>query len=193
MQNLQHKQIAFDLDTNLLSKYYPNSNWRNAYRDIEKFMNTNDFKSRQGSVYESTNKISYAKVDKLIDNLIKKYPWLNVCMRDCVVTNITYKYSLNHLFDKNANIPMRSTYKNTSDYPEKKHIQELRKNGFQPSKDILKKMQQLDALSGKYVDLKEIRDIYKNMHTEISSECKKLANEIGQTLKSQELERVTYR
>ena len=35
------KQIAFDLDTKMLEKYYPTENWRNAYEDIKKHMKAN--------------------------------------------------------------------------------------------------------------------------------------------------------
>lgn len=193
MKNIQNKQIAFDLDTNLLKKYYPTSHWENAYHDIERFMKSNGFKDRQGSVYESIDKISFAKVDRLIENLIKKHPWINVCMRDCVVTNIAYKYTLNHLFDKNADISVRSTYQAVNKLSEKQHIKELKQNGFQPQKDIVSKMQQLDNISGRYINLKEIRDTFKDERKDVPTEFKKLADEIGHALRSQELMHVSYR
>ena len=47
------KQIAFDLDTASLKKYYPNKSWENAYNDIKRHMKNNGFEWQQGSVYVS--------------------------------------------------------------------------------------------------------------------------------------------
>ena len=49
------KQVAFDLDTKALEKYYPTDNWRNAYQDIRRDMLENEFVWQQGSVYTSTD------------------------------------------------------------------------------------------------------------------------------------------
>lgn len=43
----------------------------------------------------------------VIKAMIQAYPWTNVCMRDCVVTNIGRSHSQNYLFDRNAKIPPR--------------------------------------------------------------------------------------
>ena len=37
------KQIAFDLDTKALEKYYPTKSWNNAYEVIKKHMTNNGF------------------------------------------------------------------------------------------------------------------------------------------------------
>ena len=187
------KLLTFDLDTNELKKYYPTNNWHNAYEDIKKYMQKNGFEWIQGSGYMSKTPISTIRVYKIIGNFINNNPWINLCMRDCRVANIDSYSNLNILFNKSLNVPIRNTKQVVSNDAQKKHIQELKKNGFQPSKDILKKMEQLDTLSGKYVGLKEIRDIFKNKNPDVSPECKKFANEIGQTLKSQELTYVSYK
>ena len=101
------KQIAFDLDTNQLKKYYPNENWKNAYRDIKRVMEANGFTWRQGSIYISESGISSAFATKVVEELPKKLPWTNICMRDCVITNIGRSFSQNHLFDKEAGIKPR--------------------------------------------------------------------------------------
>lgn len=80
-----------------------------------------------------------------------------------------------------------SDQKVLSDINQKKHIQELKRNGFQPSKDMISKMQQMDNISGKYVGLKEIRDIFKGEKSDVSAECKKIADDIGKGLRAQEL------
>ena len=185
--------ISFDLDTNELKKYYPTDNWRNAYEDIKKYMLANGFDWLQGSGYISTKMMPAAKAHNIVNIFIQNNLWINKCMRDCRVFDVGKTNDLNVLFNKSLNVPIRSAKQIGNNNYQKQHIQELKKNGFQPSKDILKKMNQLDTLSGKYVGLKEIRDIFKTKNPDVFPECKKLANEIGQTLKSQELERVTYR
>lgn len=101
------KQITFDLDTNALKIYYPSDNWRNAYEVIKNHMRKNNFSWVQGSVYVSNKPISSFEVDVIMRNAVKKYPWLNKCMRDCKQTNVGKQYNLNHIFDKDADVPTR--------------------------------------------------------------------------------------
>lgn len=101
------KQIAFDLETSNLKIYYPKEKWQNAYYDIRIFMQNNGFEWQQGSVYISKKRMSIQNTSKLLGTLVDEYPWLNVCMRDCVVTNIGRSHSQNYLFDKNADIQPR--------------------------------------------------------------------------------------
>lgn len=98
------KQIAFDLDTGNLKKHYPKKHWRSAYADFKKFMVKNHFSWQQGSVYTSKKGMTPYEAYAVIRTMIQVYPWTNVCMRDCVVTNIGRSHSQNYLFDKNANI-----------------------------------------------------------------------------------------
>lgn len=98
------KQIAFDLDTEALKQYYPKGRFENAYYDIRSFMNKNGFIWQQGSVYVSKMPIPAAQTAKIIGKLALEQPWLNLCMRDCVVTNIGRTHSLNHVFDKDFDI-----------------------------------------------------------------------------------------
>ena len=102
------KQVAFDLDTKALEKYYPMDSWRNAYQDIRRDMTDNGFLWQQGSVYTSEKSIPNSKVTDVITRMVEAYPWLNVCMRDCVVTNIGKEHNKNNLFDKTVEIPERS-------------------------------------------------------------------------------------
>lgn len=104
---LIRKQIAFDLDTNALKLYYPTESWHGAYEVIKRHMTANGFLWQQGSVYVSEKSMSSINATKIIVALVKKNPWLNVCMRDCLVANIGAEHSQNYLFNKNARIPMR--------------------------------------------------------------------------------------
>lgn len=99
------KEIAFDLDTHQLKKYYPNKNWRGAYEDIRKFMLDNGFEWRQGSVYVSKTGKPFSEISKVLNHLSKQHQWLNHCVRDCTVANIgnihnqTYIFSDKKIFD----------------------------------------------------------------------------------------------
>lgn len=95
------KQIAFDLDTKALEIYYPTDSWQNAYEIIKRHMIKNGFSWLQGSVYVSQEPISTARVSSILDELVIKNPWLNLCMRDCRETNIGKEHSKNHIFDRN--------------------------------------------------------------------------------------------
>ena len=106
--------MTFDLDTNALRKYYPTSSWRNAYEIIKKHMRKNGFSWQEGSVYVSDKPVLDGDVVTLLRELVRENPWLNVCMRDCTLTNIGRQHSQNYLFDKNAKIPTREESKTST-------------------------------------------------------------------------------
>ena len=101
------KQIAFDLDTKALEKYYPSENWNNAYNVVRRHMTNNVFLWQQGSVYVSEKPITSTQITHILDELVGKNPWLNLCMRDCRETNIRRAHDKNHLFDKSVKVPTR--------------------------------------------------------------------------------------
>ena len=94
------KEIAFDLDTKQLQKYYPGQDWRKAYADIKKYMLKNGFSWRQGSVYVSDGLWTNPEITDYLDQLASNRPWLNVCMRDCTVTNVGRIHDQTYLFSK---------------------------------------------------------------------------------------------
>ena len=104
------KQLSFDLDTKQLKKYYPKRNWRKAYDDIKDFMLKNNFTWIQGLVYVTKENCQIIRIRKIIKQLLKQNPYLNVCMRDCVVTNIGKAHNLNNMFDKDMKIKKRSIH-----------------------------------------------------------------------------------
>jgi len=107
MSTLTRKQVAFDLNTNELKKFYPSNSWNKAYEDIKIHMTANGYRWQQGSVYVSKFPMSMINASKILSNLVRKFPWLNVCMRDCTITNISKEYSQKYIFDKNADVPIR--------------------------------------------------------------------------------------
>ena len=107
------KPIAFDLDTKALERYYPGESWNNAYEMIKRHMLKNDFSWLQGSVYVSTRSMTSTEVTNILDGLVVKYPWLNLCMRDCREANIGKEHSKNYIFDKSSNVPIREVSKHS--------------------------------------------------------------------------------
>ena len=105
------KQIAFDLDTKALEIYYPSNSWNNAYDVIKKHMTKNGFSWLQGSVYVSDRPMTTTEVTHILDELVIKNPWLNLCMRDCREPNIGKEHDKSHIFDKSANILTREEMK----------------------------------------------------------------------------------
>lgn len=101
------KQIAFDLDTKALETYYPSEHWRRSYEIIKRHMLRNGFTWSQGSVYVSIKPMSSAETARILGSLVKKNPWLNLCMRDCREANIGKEHSKNYIFDKNATVSVR--------------------------------------------------------------------------------------
>lgn len=132
---MQRKQIAFDLDTKMLEKYYPTENWRKAYEDIKDHMKDNGFQWQQGSVYVSVKSMTTSEVSDILMDLVEQNPWLNKCMRDCRETNIGRSHSKNKIFDKDADIPERdsSKAKESNDKTSKFNIKEMIKT----NKEIL--------------------------------------------------------
>lgn len=98
------KVIGFDLDTIALRTYYPYANWRKAYEDIKSYMIKKNFIWQQGSIYISQNPINNREAKLIVKDLICKNPWLNLCMRDCILADITKKHNLNYLFDKSFDL-----------------------------------------------------------------------------------------
>lgn len=93
-EKLSKKAINFDLDTNLLKKYYPNSNITYAYTEIKNFLLKNDFSHRQGSGYITNKNVSDFYIDKLVSKMAQKFPWLSKCIKEFDVTNIGETFSL---------------------------------------------------------------------------------------------------
>ncbi len=74
--------VTFDIDTNCLNDQYHNDSSTNAYGDIRKFMESNDFNWQQGSVYFGNETINAVKCVTTIQKLAKTYPWFSACVKD---------------------------------------------------------------------------------------------------------------
>ena len=74
--------VTFDIDTNYLGDQYHNDSSINAYGDIRKFMEANNFTWQQGSVYFGNEKVTAVSCVLTIQALAKKYSWFTACVKD---------------------------------------------------------------------------------------------------------------
>lgn len=94
MQTLNsRKAINFDLNNNLLKKYYPPKSYKNAWKDIKKFLLCSNFIHRQYSGYVSKTGISMADVGNILDEMSIKYHWFKKAVRRFDVTIVSDEYS----------------------------------------------------------------------------------------------------
>ena len=74
--------VLFDIDTNCLNDNYHGNSSTNAYGDIRKHMEANDFEWRQGSVYFGGKSIDAVKCVMVVQKLARLYPWFSSCVKD---------------------------------------------------------------------------------------------------------------
>ena len=87
------KAVNFDLNDNLLKKYYPSKSYKNAWRDIKRFLLKSNFVHRQYSGYVSNSEMSMAEVGNIIGKMSRKWTWLSKSVMQFDVTNVGEEYS----------------------------------------------------------------------------------------------------
>lgn len=87
-----YKSIEFDLDTKKLQEFY--KDYRTAYKDIRGFMNKHGYSHRQGSVYNSKDKLLETDILVLVDALKDFFPWASTCIKAFDVANIGQQHSM---------------------------------------------------------------------------------------------------
>ncbi|MBQ3541242.1 MAG: hypothetical protein IJA40_05815 [Phascolarctobacterium sp.] len=97
-----YKLITFDLDTKALEFYYPNKNWNNAYNEIRKFLEKNDFEHIQGSVYKSVIPLEHSDVSIRLRKLKKRFHWLDKSVNGISLTNIDIKVDISDMFSESS-------------------------------------------------------------------------------------------
>lgn len=97
MNDKTTKAVNFDLDTKALKIYYPRKHYRQAYRDIRKFMLDNGFTHRQWSGYNSKDKLSNSDVQRFVTKLSRTFPWLGKCVNRFDVTDIGEQHDLTYI------------------------------------------------------------------------------------------------
>ncbi|ERL03728.1 Virulence-associated protein D region [Mitsuokella sp. oral taxon 131 str. W9106] len=74
--------IAFDLDTDTLSKTYTGNSHTNAYTDIKNTLEKYGFIRQQGSVYFGNETVDAVKTVMAARKLASKYEWFEPSVRD---------------------------------------------------------------------------------------------------------------
>lgn len=74
--------IAFDLDTDTLSKTYGTQSYNNAYNDIKTCLAEYGFTRQQGSVYFGNESVDAVKTVMATQKLAKRYSWFGPSVRD---------------------------------------------------------------------------------------------------------------
>ena len=88
------RALNFDLEKDKLKAYYPKKDYRQAYRDIKKFLKKNGFVHRQWSGYRSIKKLSDRDIGALVGKMKNEFTWLPMCARRFDVTNVMNVYDL---------------------------------------------------------------------------------------------------
>ena len=87
-----YKSIEFDLDTKKLQEFY--KDYRTAYKDIRAFMTKHGYVHRQGSVYNSNEKLLETDILVLVDEIKEHFTWASTCIKAFDVANIGQQHSM---------------------------------------------------------------------------------------------------
>lgn len=85
---LDRKAFHFDLDNESVKRFYTGK--RNAWSDIQDFLESHSFEKPQYSGYESAENIvmSYQRAYGTIDEMMYKFPWFQKCVKAATFTEI---------------------------------------------------------------------------------------------------------
>lgn len=99
--NAKHfKALNFDLDTEKLKEAYSVKKYTKAYDEIRKFLKANGFNHRQGSGYNSKEKITTPQLMDILENLFEKYPKIKECVKKLDATNVGKDYDMLSMLDE---------------------------------------------------------------------------------------------
>jgi virulence-associated protein VapD len=92
--------IAFDMDTDTLSKLYQAVSYNNAYADIGKTLRDFGFSRQQGSVYFGDDTVDAVMCVVAVQTLTKQYSWFGPSVRDIRMLRIEDFNDLRPAIDK---------------------------------------------------------------------------------------------
>lgn len=96
--------IAFDLDTQMLTKTYHNESYNNAYADIEKTLIQHGFSKQQGSMYFGNTDSTAVDCTLAIMDLTSTYDWFAPSVKDVRMLRVEDNNDLKPIIEKTANI-----------------------------------------------------------------------------------------
>jgi len=74
--------ITFDIDTNCLNQQYTQEKYNNAYGEVRKFLESNNFTWQQGSTYFGNENINAVTCVTVVQKMAIKFPWFSACVKD---------------------------------------------------------------------------------------------------------------
>jgi virulence-associated protein VapD len=90
----RYKAINFDLSTKALIEVFGESNCRQAYNFIRRFLENRGFLHRQWSGYVSENAMGALEVTDVVIDLFEEQEWLLDCANRFDVTDIGKEYDM---------------------------------------------------------------------------------------------------
>ena len=94
--------IAFDFDTEILEKLYPNASWRNAYTDVRKYLEDNGFEHRQGSVYFGDEDLTATECIVIVQDMADEFNWFTPSLKDIRMLRIEENNDLMVVLDRKS-------------------------------------------------------------------------------------------
>lgn len=108
---LDRKAFHFDLDNESVKRFYTGK--RNAWSDIQDFLESHSFEKPQYSGYESAENIvmSYQRAYGTIDEMMYKFPWFQKCVKAATFTEIGESYDVKEFLENGMqlSLPLRPT------------------------------------------------------------------------------------
>lgn len=106
---LDRKAFHFDLDNESVKRFYTGK--RNAWSDIQDFLESHSFEKPQYSGYESAENIvmSYQRAYGTIDEMMDKFPWFQKCVKAATFTEIGESYDVKEFLENGMqlSLPLR--------------------------------------------------------------------------------------
>lgn len=106
---LDRKAFHFDLDNESVKRFYTGK--RNAWSDIQDFLESHSFEKPQYSGYESAENIvmSYQCAYGTIDEMMYKFPWFQKCVKAATFTEIGESYDVKEFLENGMqlSLPLR--------------------------------------------------------------------------------------
>jgi virulence-associated protein VapD len=80
--------IAFDMNTACLKEKFGETDYRNRYKDIEKFLESEGFTWKQGSLWYGNEKTKMGTAFLVARKLSKQFSWFKECVADIRVLRV---------------------------------------------------------------------------------------------------------
>ncbi len=99
--------IAFDFDTEVIERLYPNGSWRNAYVDVRSFLKESGFEHRQGSVYFGEPSLTATECIAIVEDMADEFSWFTPSLKDIRMLRIEENNDLMVVLDRQRRREMR--------------------------------------------------------------------------------------